>query len=95
MYGVSDPERGHLCWLGRQEWRVNGSGGEDLGQRLWQTFLRAGGPRPTEFRLRARPRGGAAKAFAEAPADSRLVYQRAGLWCNQTWFLPPTWNRPE
>jgi len=95
MYGVGDTERGHICWLGRQEWRVSGSEGQDLGQQLWQTFLQAGGPRPTEFRLRATPRGGPGDGFAEAPADSRLVYQRRGMWCHQTWFLPPTWSRPE
>jgi protein-L-isoaspartate O-methyltransferase len=93
MYGVCDPDRGHLCWLGRQEWRVSGSGGQELGQQLWRTFLRAGGPRPPEFRLRATPRG-EEECFAEAPADSRLVQRRTGVWCQQTWFLPPTWSRP-
>jgi protein-L-isoaspartate O-methyltransferase len=56
-YGVGDPERGHGCWLGDRLWHVTGTAGRDLGERLWQTFLEAGGPWPTEFRLRAYPPG--------------------------------------
>jgi hypothetical protein len=55
VYGLADLVAGNACWLGQSEWRVTGKAGEELGCRLWQTFLDAGGPRPTEFRLTAWP----------------------------------------
>jgi protein-L-isoaspartate(D-aspartate) O-methyltransferase len=54
-YGIGDLVHGHACWLGPREWRVTGLAGRQLGERLWRAFLDAGGPWPTEFRLRAVP----------------------------------------
>src|SRR5262249_36417243 len=50
-FGVGDPVRGRVCWLGQGEWRVQGEAGYGLGDALWRTWLEAGGPWPTEFRL--------------------------------------------
>jgi hypothetical protein len=83
-YGVADLVRGHACWLGTRTWRVTGKAGLELGQRLWQAFLDAGGPWPTEFRVRAVPRPGS-PAGSEPP--SRLAYRRQGARCNQVWEL--------
>ena len=53
MYGLND--RGTVCWLGSSEWQVNGEPARELGWALWRAFLDAGGPRPTEYTLRASP----------------------------------------
>src|SRR5262249_4983991 len=91
LCGVGDASSGTVCWLGAQEWRVSGTAGEQLGLRLWKTFLRAGGPRPTEVRIQARPCG------AEPPATegARLCYRRRGPHFDQTWTLPASWERSD
>jgi protein-L-isoaspartate(D-aspartate) O-methyltransferase len=57
VYGVGDPVHGQTCWFGLREWRVTGTAGRNLGLQLWRTFLDAGGPWPSEFRLYAVPAG--------------------------------------
>jgi protein-L-isoaspartate(D-aspartate) O-methyltransferase len=87
-FGVSDPHVGRVCWLGSQTWYVEGEAGYDLGRRLWRTFLDAGGPWPTEFRLRASPHG-----VLEAPGH-RETYFRQGPRCQQLWELIEPRDRP-
>jgi protein-L-isoaspartate(D-aspartate) O-methyltransferase len=80
-FGVSDAAGKAVCWLGEEQWRVNGDAGRALGENLWRAFLDAGGPWPTEFRVRMGPvseleRGG-----------GREVYERQGPRCRQVWEL--------
>jgi protein-L-isoaspartate(D-aspartate) O-methyltransferase len=84
-YGVGDLVRGNACWLGAREWRVTGKEGRELGERLWRTFLDAGGPWPTEFLLRAYPPG----QEVELPdrSEQGLVYRRQGTACTQVWEM--------
>lgn len=77
-YGISQDER--LCWLGRAQWYVTDGGGQELGQQHWQAFLRAGGPRPTEFSLLADPSG-------RLPLDGPESYAHKGSRCQQVWTL--------
>ncbi len=76
-----------VCWLGLQEWQVNGAAGRDLGRELWRAFVDAGGPWPTEFRLRADPRGG-------LRTDRPQGYVRWGSCCQQVWELKEPRARP-
>jgi protein-L-isoaspartate(D-aspartate) O-methyltransferase len=69
-----------VCWFGVDDWQVNGAVGQELGEALWQAYLRAGGPWPTEFRLIATPHGGLAPRGAEC-------YVRQGPLCQQHWEL--------
>jgi hypothetical protein len=80
-FGVSNPDRTALCWMGGQFWQVNGAVGRDLGVGLWRAFLEAGGPRPTEFRLQASPQGGL------KPTEARECFLRQGPRCQQLWQL--------
>jgi protein-L-isoaspartate(D-aspartate) O-methyltransferase len=80
VFGVSAAGRGGVCWLGPEDWQVNGPAGRDLGWALWRTFLDAGGPWPTEFLLRASPQGG-------LQAVRREAYLRQGPRCQQLWEL--------
>jgi protein-L-isoaspartate(D-aspartate) O-methyltransferase len=93
-YGVGDLVQGHACWLGTREWRVTGPAGHDLGGRLWQTFLDAGGPWPTEFRLRALPLSRGAAGHPPAAAGARLAFRRQGPRCLQVWELLEPRTRP-
>jgi protein-L-isoaspartate(D-aspartate) O-methyltransferase len=77
-FGVS--EGSSACWLGVQHWQTHGPFGAEMGERLWQAFLDAGGPRPTEFRLRASPHG-------EPEPVEREAYSRQGVRCHQLWEL--------
>jgi protein-L-isoaspartate(D-aspartate) O-methyltransferase len=77
-FGVSHDQA--LCWFGSQEWYVTGDTGRDLGWTLWRAFLDAGGPWPTEFRLRASP-------MQPLPPGRREAYQRQGPCCQQLWEL--------
>ncbi len=87
-FGVADPEGRAWCWLGEEKWQVSGEAGRDLGVRLWRAFLKAGGPWPTEFRLRA-------SARATPAADGgREVYERQGPRCRQVWELIEPRERP-
>jgi protein-L-isoaspartate(D-aspartate) O-methyltransferase len=90
FYGIHDRVAGHACWLGSREWRITGNAGRDLGGRLWQDFLDAGGPWPTEFRLRAWPHG------EDGPAESPsgLTFRRKGPRCEQRWDLIEPRVRP-
>jgi hypothetical protein len=85
FYGVS--KGASHCWFGLREWQVNGEGGRMLGISLWQEFLNAGGPWPTEFRLRATPRGGLRPGH-------RAAFIRQGERCQQLWELPESRDRP-
>jgi protein-L-isoaspartate(D-aspartate) O-methyltransferase len=76
-----------VCWLGLRDWQVSGSAGRDLGEVVWRAFLDAGGPRPTEFRLRASPHGGLVLTSAEA-------YVRQGAYCQQLWEPAEPRERP-
>jgi protein-L-isoaspartate(D-aspartate) O-methyltransferase len=85
LFGVSAPQpRGGsgrwVCWLGSQDWKVNGSPGRDLGWNLWRAFLNAGGPWPTEFHLQASWQGG-------LQPQRRESYLRQGPRCQQLWEM--------
>jgi protein-L-isoaspartate(D-aspartate) O-methyltransferase len=69
-----------VCWLGADEWQVNGPAGQDLGEGLWGAFLQAGGPWPTEFRLTATLAGG-------LTATGHECYLRQGPRCQLRWQL--------
>jgi protein-L-isoaspartate(D-aspartate) O-methyltransferase len=86
-FGVSDPHLNCVCWLGSPHWFVEGQTGYELGYQLWRGFLDAGGPWPTEFRLRADPRGGLEPAGEES-------YLRHGPRCQQLWQLLQPRDRP-
>jgi protein-L-isoaspartate(D-aspartate) O-methyltransferase len=86
-FGVSDPERHAWCWLGAEAWQVSGEPGQALGRALWRAFLEAGGPWPTEFRLRASSSGGLSAGGPEA-------YLRRGPRCQQLWELSELRERP-
>jgi protein-L-isoaspartate(D-aspartate) O-methyltransferase len=87
MFGVSDPDLGSVCWLGPHEWQVTGTPGRDLGRTLWRAFLDAGGPWPTEFRLRA-------CAAGRLVPDRVEGYVRQGPHCQQIWELIEQRERP-
>jgi protein-L-isoaspartate(D-aspartate) O-methyltransferase len=94
VYGIGDLVHGHACWLGLREWRVTGPAGRDLGNRLWHAFLDAGGPWPTEFRLRAVPLGSPLAEEGETGSSDGLVFPREGPRCRQTWSLEEVRQRP-
>jgi protein-L-isoaspartate(D-aspartate) O-methyltransferase len=93
-YGIGDLIHGHACWLGLREWRVTGMAGRNLGLLLWQDFLDAGGPWPTEFRFRAVPADKPDAEISEEPADSLLAFHRRGPRCLQLWTLEERRQRP-
>ncbi len=93
VHGVADLVEGHACWFESRDWRVTGQAGEDLGRRLWQMFLDAGGPRPTEFHLTAWPRE--AGVAVRPSATARLSFVREGARTIQRWDLPEPRDRPE
>jgi protein-L-isoaspartate(D-aspartate) O-methyltransferase len=80
-FGVSDTERSCICWYGVQSWHVSSEAGRDLGWSVWRGFLDAGGPWPTEFRLRADPERGL------RPGGVRETYVRQGSRTQQVWEL--------
>jgi protein-L-isoaspartate(D-aspartate) O-methyltransferase len=82
-YGLGDGEA--VCWPGPDDWQVNGPDGQELGEALWQAFLDAGGPWPTEFRLTAAPPG-------RLP-PGRGFHHR-GPRCEQRWELLEVRHRP-
>jgi len=86
-YGVSEPAGDALCWLGAQEWHVTGEAGRDLGWSLWRAFLDAGGPWPTEFRVRA-------SAGCDLQQGRPESYVRHGPRCQQVWELSEPRDRP-
>jgi hypothetical protein len=94
VYGVGDLVHGHACWLGMRDWRVTGTAGRDLGNRLWWAFLDAGGPWPTEFHLRAVPLEAPDRGEREPRPPNELVFHRQGTCCRQQWTLHPVRSRP-
>ena len=80
-FGVADPDRKAWCWLGEDSWQVVGEAGREIGMRLLRAFLDAGAPWPTEYRLRASPRG------ELIPTGGREVYLRRGPRCRQVWEM--------
>jgi protein-L-isoaspartate(D-aspartate) O-methyltransferase len=84
LCGLADLERGNACWMGLREWRVSGDNGRQLGLELWQEFLAAGGPWPTDYRLRAWPRD---VLSPEAGADAVRAYRTQGPRCDMLWEL--------
>jgi protein-L-isoaspartate(D-aspartate) O-methyltransferase len=86
-FGVSDAEGSWACWLGWDRWQVHGEAGHATGAALWRAFLDAGGPWPTEFRLRAGPAEEVAAAGGEG-------YLRRGPRCCQVWELMERRERP-
>ncbi len=88
FFGVHDGKKGAGCWLGVQEWRsFGGTPGRDLGWKLWRAFLDAGGPRPTEFRVRVSPR----RDLAVEPGEN---YSRQLSRCQWTFELSLARDRP-
>jgi protein-L-isoaspartate(D-aspartate) O-methyltransferase len=78
-FGVSD--QATVCWFGDQEWEVSGESGRDLGWVLWRAFLDAGGPWPTEFRVKACP------TAPPVMSSRRETYVRPGPRCWHVWEL--------
>jgi hypothetical protein len=81
-FAVADLIRGNVCWLGDSEWRVSGNSGQALGSRLWERFLDAGAPWPTEFRLRA-----ARSSAALVPPGVGMWFHRHGARLEHLWQL--------
>jgi protein-L-isoaspartate(D-aspartate) O-methyltransferase len=77
---------GAVCWLDPEDWQVSGSEGQELGEALWQAWLRAGGPWPTEFRLTV-----AAGPLGPTAHES---YSRRGPRCHQRWEVLESRERP-
>jgi len=75
-YGIND--LGSICWFGSGQWQVNGDSAHDLACDLYRAWLEAGGPRPTEFHLRAYPRHGPGVVQARG-------FLRRGSRCDQFW----------
>jgi hypothetical protein len=74
-----------ICWFGPDDWQVNGPAGLELGEALWQAWLRAGGPWPTEYRLTI-----AAAGLHQTPHEG---HKRLGPRCQQWWELRETRER--
>ena len=87
LYGIQQPA-GPCCWLGAQEWYIDGDEARQMGLDVWRAFLDAGGPWPTEFRLRAAPHG------QLTPQAHREVYVKQGPRCQQLWELIEPRDRP-
>jgi protein-L-isoaspartate O-methyltransferase len=83
-FGINDGDC--ACWLGVDSWHVTGDSGRDLGWALWQAFLEAGGPRPTEFLFHASP--------DKLPPGRNLGHCRRGLRCWQRWEQIESPERP-
>ena len=85
-FGLFHPEGAGLCWVGSQEWHHDGAG-RTLAWSLWQDFLAAGGPWPTEFELRAGP-------DMTPPGAGEHTFFRAGVRCGHVWQMLPKRDRP-
>jgi protein-L-isoaspartate(D-aspartate) O-methyltransferase len=83
--GVSSGDA--LCWFSSEDWQVSGAAGQEIGEALWRTWLRAGGPWPTEFQLMVSATGGLRPRGPES-------YVRQGPLCQQLWTLQETRTRP-
>src|SRR5262249_880974 len=89
-YGIGDLVRGHACWLGPHGWRISGRGGQELGQRLWRSWLDLGGPRPEDWRLLESVDG---RRLRGTPGV-RAAFRRQGPVCAQLWELVEPRIRP-
>ncbi len=85
VYGVGHPAGPGFCWFGSREWQTTGEPGLELGQDLWDAFLGAGGPWPTEFILRACP--------ADGLPEPQGTWTRQGPRCRHGWELIPDRER--
>jgi protein-L-isoaspartate(D-aspartate) O-methyltransferase len=85
--GVASGEGDALCWFGSEDWQVNGDAGQELAESLWQAWLKAGGPWPTEFRLTV----SASNGLHPVEPESYFVQ---GARCQQMWTLKQTRDRP-
>jgi protein-L-isoaspartate(D-aspartate) O-methyltransferase len=77
---------GAVCWFDPEDWQVSGPEGQELGDALWQAWLRAGGPWPTDYRLTV-----TANSLGPTPHES---YTRRGPRCQQRWELLESRERP-
>ncbi len=84
-FGISDGEA--IAWYGAEDWQVNNDAGRDLGWSIWRAFLDAGGPWPTEFRLRANPTTSPEPGY-------RHSFERRGPRCYHRWELIEPRDRP-
>jgi hypothetical protein len=85
MHAVSQGDA--VCWYGIHEWLINGDAARELGWGHWRAFLDAGGPWPTEFRLKASP--------SRAPEPGhRESFVRRGPRCHHLWELLDPRDRP-
>ncbi len=82
-FGVGDGDC--VCWFGANNWLVADDSGRDLGWALWQAFLEAGGPRPTEFQIEASP---------DKLPPSGHGHCRQGIRCSQRWEKIESPERP-
>jgi protein-L-isoaspartate(D-aspartate) O-methyltransferase len=87
-YALHDLLSGGFCLLGTRNWSVNGEEGARMGRTLWRAFLNAGGPRPTEFRLRLTEQG------TLQPVTASESYIRNGPRFRQVWELIEPRERP-
>ncbi len=86
IYGISD--RDSICWFSEQQWHGSSHSGLELGWKMWQSFLQAGGPWPSEFRLQASPHDGLL-------ATSQPAFFRRGPRCQHLWELIPGHDRAD
>jgi len=83
-FSVSDAE--HCCWYGPEEWSVFDADSRELGWKLWRGFADAGGPWPSEYRLRAAPR--------RDLQPGKGGHLRQGPRCQHLWELVEPRDRP-
>jgi protein-L-isoaspartate(D-aspartate) O-methyltransferase len=84
IYGIGTKDS--VCWFSEQHWNGTNQTVLDLAGKMWRSFLDAGGPWPTEFRLQASPQ-------AELSAASPQAFVRQGPRCRQLWELIPNRDR--
>ncbi len=85
MFALSWGEQ--VCWFSPRDWRCHGAEAHSMAWSHWRSFLDAGGPWPSEFRLTA----SADAARLSAPPHA---FRRQGPRCAQAWELPPDRVRP-
>jgi protein-L-isoaspartate(D-aspartate) O-methyltransferase len=68
------------CWFSSDDWQVNDGAASDFADALWHSWLQAGGPWPTEFRLTA-------SAEHNWQMNWPGSYLRMGPRCHQLWRL--------
>jgi protein-L-isoaspartate(D-aspartate) O-methyltransferase len=86
-YGLLAGSGEAQCWVSGKTWAVSGDSGRELGERMWHSYLDAGAPWPTEFRLRA--------GLGPLPEPSgRTGAVKRGAFCWHTWELIEPRDRP-